>query len=609
MDELFVLILVLLVVAVLLSAIVLPIVAVVISSSSRRRLSQLEARLHRLETMLAPASAPEVETPKTAPEPPPTTPPHTPTPETPSHRTERIESIIGRRWVGWIAVALILFATAFFLKYAFENRWIGEVGRVATGITFGIAMALAGARYQQRGWRLFSQILTSGGIILLYLSTYAAFAYYTLVSQKTAFVFLAILIAETAFLALKYNAAPLAMMALIGGFLTPLLLRSNQDQYRSFFTYIVALDIGALALLKHWRGLSSVAYFGTQLLFWLWYDQNYQPEKRTAVLIFQTAIFLIFLLAHLGRELIRRELATIEDALLALVNPFVFFATAHHLLNLTHHDWMGAFAIVMALMYAGAAKLLHSQAASSRREILLLVAVAITFVAVAIPIQLRANWITIAWAVEALAILWAGLRVSSLRLRAHAYSLFALAFFKLILWDSPYGLRPAFTPVFNRYFLSSMVVIACFLDAIYLCKRAIDKRQFEGRALRLVISLAAAVAFWFVISTETHTYFTGRALAETDLAAAAHQRWLGQMAVSVVWAAYAGALAAAGFLLRSAAIRWGSLALFALTVIKAMLIDIAALEQFYRIIVFFVLGVLLLLVAWAYHRVFYAQTR
>jgi uncharacterized membrane protein len=68
-------------------------------------------------------------------------------------------------------------------------------------------------------------------------------------------------------------------------------------------------------------------------------------------------------------------------------------------------------------------------------------------------------------------------------------------------------------------------------------------------------------------------------------------------------------LAAAGFLLRSAAIRWGSLALFALTVIKAMLIDIAALEQFYRIIVFFVLGVLLLLVAWAYHRVFYAQTR
>jgi uncharacterized membrane protein len=38
-----------------------------------------------------------------------------------------------------------------------------------------------------------------------------------------------------------------------------------------------------------------------------------------------------------------------------------------------------------------------------------------------------------------------------------------------------------------------------------------------------------------------------------------------------------------------------------------MLVDIAKLQQFYRIIVFFVLGVLLLLVAWAYHN--RAQTK
>jgi uncharacterized membrane protein len=42
-------------------------------------------------------------------------------------------------------------------------------------------------------------------------------------------------------------------------------------------------------------------------------------------------------------------------------------------------------------------------------------------------------------------------------------------------------------------------------------------------------------------------------------------------------------------------------------VIKAMLVDIAELQQFYRIIVFLVLGVLLLLVAWAYHKK--AQTK
>jgi uncharacterized membrane protein len=611
MDQLIGLFLVLLLLAVVLTAIVLPIVAIVLSTTSRRRIARLEDRLDRLEAMLVThptvPSAVEVK-PEPTPAPPPEPPPPPRPAPTPSINAAQLESVIGRRWVGWAAVVVILFATAFFLKYAFDNRWIGELGRVSIGIAFGIGMCLAGFRYQQKGWRIFSQILTAGGIVLLYLSNYAAFGYYHLVGQKTAFAFLAILVAEAAALSLVYGAPAIAIMALVGGFLTPLLLHSDRDQYRSFFVYIFVLDFGALALLKHWRGLSSVAYFGTQLLFWIWYDQNYHHQKRGAVLVFQTAIFLLFLLAHLGRELWRRESATLEDALLLLANPFVYFATTYTLLNTTHHDWMGVFAIGMALLYASAAKILLSRsAAGSRREILLLIAVALTFVSVAIPIQLRSNWITIAWAIEGLAILWAALEIRSAKLRAHAFALFGLAFVKLLFWDTPYGYRPAFTPVFNRYFLSSLAVIACFLGALYLYQRASERKLIEAPVTKLVIGICAAVAFWFLISIETHTFFTGRALAERIPEEAAHQRWLGQMALSVLWAAYAAALAALGFMRRIAAIRWASLALFALTIIKAMLVDVAQLQQLYRIIVLFVLGILLLLVAWGYHKAFHSQ--
>jgi uncharacterized membrane protein len=613
--DLIELILLLVVIAVLVSVIAMPIVALVLSVTSRKRISQIEARIARLEATLAahsifPATAtPRQEAkPEPAPAPGPApAPAPAPAPGPPALNAYQLESIIGRRWVGWIAISLILFATAFFLKYAFDNRWIGELGRVSIGIAFGIGMSVAGLRYHRRGWRIFSQILMAGGIVLLYLSTYAAFGYYQLIGQKTAFFYLAILIAEAAALALVYNAPAIAIMALIGGFLNPLLLHSDRDQYRSLFAYLVALDIGALALLKHWRGLSSIAYFGTQFLFWIWYNENYHHQKRTAVLVFQTAVFLIFLAAHLGRDFLRREAATIEDVLLLLVNPFVFFATAYNLLNPTHHDWMGAFAIGMALLYATAARILLPRIATSRREVLLLIAIALTFVTIAIPIQLRSNWITIAWAVEGLAILWAALEIRSVRLRAHAFVLFALAFFKLLVWDTPHGPRGTFIPVFNRYFLSSLAVIGCFLGAIYLYERARERNLIESRVPRLVIGLAAAISFWFVISVETHTFFVGRALAEKDPAGAAHQRWLGQMSLSVVWAAYAGALAAVGFIRRTAPIRWASLVLFAFTIIKAMLVDIAHLQQLYRIIVFFVLGILLLLVAWAYHKAFHSR--
>ena len=600
-----VLVLVLLLIAVVITAIVLPIVSLVIASSARKKLAQIEARLAQLEGTPEPVTAPQPSPFEPQPEPPPATlPPPVPRSVLSAYQ---IESIIGRRWVGWVAVLLILFATAFFLKYAFDNRWIGELGRVSIGIAFGIAMCLGGYRYQQRGWRIFSQILTAGGVVLLYLSTYAAFGYYHLVGQKTAFVYLAILIAEAAAISLVYNAPAIAIMALIGGLFTPILLHSDRNQYRSFFMYLFVLDAGALALLKHWRGLSSVAYFGTQLLFWLWYNEHYHHQLRAPVLIFQMAIFLLFLMAHLVREMIRREQATLEDALLLLVNPFAFFATAYHLLNPTHHDWMGAFAIGMALVYASAAKLLLTQETKARREILLLIAIALTFVTIAIPIQLRSNWITIAWAVEGLPILWAALKIRSTRLRVHAFALFALAFVRFLFWDTPYGYRPAFIPVFNGYFLSSLLMIACFLDAVYLYHRAGQRKLIDGRVPKIVIGLGAAVAFWLLISIETHTFFVTRAVAQKTAEDAEQQRWLGQMAVSVLWAGYAAALAALGFVRRIAVVRWAALAFFAITVIKAVLVDIAQLQKIYRIIVLFVLGILLLLVAWGYHRAFHSR--
>ncbi len=643
MDEFFIVIYLLLLLGFVLLILVLPVVALVISIRSGQKLSEriskletavglkqnnrtsfveLSARIQKLEEALGGVRPPETTFEQAKSEVKPQSPPAPVPPpivEAPRSQIPKptptswlsaadLESTIGRRWVGWIAVSLILFATAFFLKYAFDNRWIGEVGRVAIGIFAGVTMTSLGFRYYKRGWRIFSQILTGGGIVLLYLSTYAAFGYYHLVPQKAAFVFLAILIGQAAALALLYEAPAIAIMALLGGFLTPLLLHSDRDQYVSFFSYIVALDIGALAVLKHWRGLRTIAFLGSHLLFWVWYGDRYHEQKLTAVLVFQLALFVSFLGAHVvGRITRRLESTTLEDIWLLGINPFIFFTTTYHLLNPSYHEWMGVFAIVMALIYAGTTKLLMERSALSRMESLSLIGVALTFVTIAIPIQLRSNWITIAWSIEALTMLWAGIEIRSKRMRWLATGLFGLALLKLIFWDSPYGHRPDFIPVLNRYFLSSLLVISCFFAAAALYQTIAKKKAISAPVLKLGFLLAAVVALWFVSSVETHTFFVTRALAERVAEDARHQRWLGQMALSVVWAVYAAILAAVGFVRRSSATRWAALSLFALTVVKAMLVDIAELQQLYRIIVFFVLGVLLLLVAWGYHRAYQAR--
>ena len=246
----------------------------------------------------------------------------------------------------------------------------------------------------------------------------------------------------------------------------------------------------------------------------------------------------------------------------------------------------------MALTYAVAAKVLLDRSSSKLSESLAMIGVALTFVTIAIPIQLRQNWITIAWSVEALVMLLAGIKTRAQKLRAMAYTLFALTLIRLLLWDTPRHSGQVFTPVLNKYFLSSMVVTASLFGAAMLFQKFGERKQSPAPVLKLVIVLVAIVTLWFVMSVETLTYFASRAAAQKVIEDAAHEQWLGQMALSVLWSCYAGTLAAIGFVRRSATVRWAALVLFALSIIKAMIVDIAQLQQLYRIIVFFVLGVL-----------------
>ena len=116
--DLIILILVLLLFAALLSAFVLPIVALVISIKTRNRLAALEAALAGRPIVVEPEPQPQ---PQSQPEPPPPAiepEPPQPTPtRAPALDAFELESLIGRRGVGWVAVVLILFATAFFMKY------------------------------------------------------------------------------------------------------------------------------------------------------------------------------------------------------------------------------------------------------------------------------------------------------------------------------------------------------------------------------------------------------------------------------------------------------------------------------------------------------------
>jgi uncharacterized membrane protein len=582
-------------------------------AGSAQQLADLSTRLERLEILVRQTRAivpqPRERDPEpiaevtSAPPQEPRTPAPQPSVELPAIGidAEALESWIGRRGLGWIAVVLLLFASAFFLKYAFENRWIGVLGRISLGIFAGAVLCGAGLSYHRKGWRLFSQMLTAGGVVLLYLASYAAFGYYHLIPQQLASVFLILIIVEAAALAILYDAPAIALMAVIGGLLTPLLLHADRDQYRSLFTYLLILNAGSVALLvlRRWHGIGTVGLVGTELIFGLWHVEHYHPEKLAAALLFQIALFVLYFSHAVAAHIVRHWTADLEDLVRQVLNAGLFFLTAYLLLDQDYHIWMSTLAILLATVYAALAWLALVDPPYDPRCCFVAVAIAMGFVATAIPLQAEAAWIPLGWAVEGFILWWFSLRIRSGMVRYLGAALLVLAIGRLVFVDTPFMHREPFIPLFNSYGLPATLVAACVLGAAASSRRIFDRSDDPDELMMRAFGLAGVLLLWLIISVETYGYFNAAADKVVD---AQHWQRTAQSALSGVWAIYAAAILWVGFRLGSLSLRWMALIIFGFTLGKVFLLDLEGLPGLYRVVAFFALSVMMGIAAWAYQR-------
>jgi len=153
-----------------------------------------------------------------------------------------------------------------------------------------------------------------------------------------------------------------------------------------------------------------------------------------------------------------------------------------------------------------------------------------------------------------------------------------------------------YLPAVNVRFLAGLVAVVAVFAHVVLLRRfrpgAAPGRPTLGGALLWV----GVVALLLLLSVEPYVYCR-RVIVEP-----ARAQWMSLMSLSVVWAAYAGALLVIGFWRRFQALRFAALGLFGITALKLVLVDIAGVKQLYRVVSFLVLGVLMIAAAYLYHR-------
>src|SRR5690606_11856504 len=213
-------------------------------------------------------------------------------------RNPDLEKFIGENLANKIGIAILVLGIGFFVKYAIDQDWIGVYGRVFIGILCGGILIGVAHRLRQT-FTAFSSVLVGGGIAVFYLTIAIAFHEYQILPQTVAFVIMVVITAFTVFLSIMYNRVELAVLAILGGFGSPLMVSTGGGNYIVLFTYITLLNIGMLVLayFKKWNLVNIVSYVFTVLLFGSWLTVSANLDEvgvRDGALIFVSVFYLLF---------------------------------------------------------------------------------------------------------------------------------------------------------------------------------------------------------------------------------------------------------------------------------------------------------------------------
>lgn len=430
----------------------------------------------------APVKIPVVEMPSVAP----ALPQH-PLPSAPS---PSLENRLGAQIFNRIGIIALLCAATLGLKLAIDNQWIGPVGRILIGLVAGAGVIVWSERFRRKGFAVFSYSLKAVGTGVLYLSLWAAFQIYHLLPDWAALAGMVLVTAWNAYMAWVQDAELLAAYALAGGLATPLLLSTGGDHEVFLFTYLLAIDVAVALLvrLKSWMRLLLMAFPATVIYFIGWYSKFYAEPAFAVTTIFVGLFFLAFASVSLGATSeseaaslprSRRSLGSAtRDILLPLGNAaFVSLALYSIMQDSERHWFLPWLMLILAAVYLLITKLPQGAVAAAMH-----LSLAVVFLTIAIPLKASGHWITVAWFVEGVALLWVSSRVSvraateeqrnsGALLRWLSAGSFVLGLGALItstFWFGG-GAEPSF---FNHHFATALIGAGAFAGAVWLSLRA-----------------------------------------------------------------------------------------------------------------------------------------
>lgn len=387
------------------------------------------------------------------------------------------EEFIASKLITIIGIVILVIGIGIGVKYAIDQDLLGPLARIvlayiAGGIILLIALKL------KINYKTFSAVLLSGGMASLYFTTFAGYSMYQLFPQMAAFSIMVVFTAFTVFAATVYALEIIGIIGLVGAYAVPMLLSDGSGKIEIMFSYMAIINAGILILSfkKLWRILNHFAFGFTWLIVLTWFFSKYNYEEHTALLlVFSFLFFVIFYISNIAYKVVKKESFGVLDVIRIITNSFIFFGIGYASLNHEiYRDYLGLFSLSNSIVHLVFSYVVFKNKLIDRKLFFLLIALVLSFLTIAVPIQLEGNWVTLFWSAEAVLLFIIG-RYKNIRFYEWlSYALVIFATFSLLQdWGKTYYYyyfyeTGAWLPFLNIHLFSSLFFITTLGIIIYV---------------------------------------------------------------------------------------------------------------------------------------------
>lgn len=392
-----------------------------------------------------------------------------------------------------VGMVVMFFGLSFLVKYASSQGMFPIELRLAAVCGIAIALIVIGwkTRAKEGGYGL---VLQGGGIAALYLTIFAAAKMYELMPMGLAFGVMFVIVMLGAALAVLQNTEVLALMATAGGFLVPIITSDGSGNHIGLFSFYLLLNIGVLTIawFKTWRLLNWIGFVFTFVITSLWGVLKYEPHLYASTEPFLIAFFGLYLVVSILFSLKQPpNLKGLVDGSLVFGLPIVAFGLQTALLKHTEYG-LAISAIILAAIYIVLARSLWAKYQHTHQVLIeSFIALGITFATLTVPLAMDAQWTSATWALEAVGLIWVGLRQQRLLPRAAGYLLHVGAAISLMI----HGISAGDIPIVSGDFISLLIMSVSALCIAYLMLRFAESCTHGEKSLT-VIAMVIGWLWW-----------------------------------------------------------------------------------------------------------------